>query len=86
MLAPDQMLSNLIADVNAMEFAQGGSVLGNVLLHSKSQMPGGLNAACNGLNAFVNQAQAQTGKKLTAQQAAQLIASAQQVGAALGCR
>jgi hypothetical protein len=42
-------------------------------------------AACNQLGAFINEAQAQSGNMLTAQQANQLIAAAAQVQATLGC-
>jgi hypothetical protein len=41
--------------------------------------------ACADLEAFINQAQAQSGKTLTEAQAAQIIAAAQAIRAALGC-
>jgi hypothetical protein len=46
---------------------------------------GNLEAGCNQLNAFINQAQAQSGTQLTVDEANQLIASANQIKAALGC-
>jgi hypothetical protein len=41
--------------------------------------------ACNALGAFIDEAQAQSGNALTADQAAKLIAAAQQIQAVLGC-
>jgi hypothetical protein len=42
-------------------------------------------AACSSLNAFVNEVQAQSGKKLTVAQANQFIAAADNIKALLGC-
>jgi len=42
--------------------------------------------ACDSLTAFIKQCQAQSGKKLTAQQASQLINSANQIKGDLGCQ
>ena len=41
--------------------------------------------ACSTLNAFINEVSAQTGKKVTAAQAASFIAQAQTIAATLGC-
>jgi hypothetical protein len=41
--------------------------------------------ACGTLGAFINQVQAQSGKKIPAAQAAALIGAAQQVRTSLGC-
>jgi hypothetical protein len=41
--------------------------------------------ACAELLAFINQAQAQSGKALSGEQAAQIIAAAEAIRAALGC-
>ena len=41
--------------------------------------------ACGSLNAFVNQVNAQTGKKITRMQAASFIGQAQNIGATIGC-
>jgi len=76
------MTSNLITTVTSLNFQQGASLLKNAL----SQINAGNNtAACNQLNAFIKQVQAQSGKQLTVGQANQLIASANQIKAALGC-
>ena len=42
-------------------------------------------SACNSLGAFINEAQAQSGKKLPVEQANMLIESANRIRAALGC-
>ena len=42
--------------------------------------------ACDSLRAFINECSAQSGKKLTAEQADQLIAAATQISTSLGCR
>ncbi len=44
-----------------------------------------ISGACDHLTAFINEVNAQAGKKLTLEQAAQLISSANQIKAALGC-
>jgi hypothetical protein len=46
---------------------------------------GDLTSACGNLGAFINQVQAQSGKKITVSQANELIAAAQQIKAVLGC-
>ena len=47
---------------------------------------GHVSEACRTLAAFVNEASAQAGKALTVEQANQLLAGADQLKAALGCR
>jgi hypothetical protein len=47
---------------------------------------GNTTAACNQLNALINEAQAQSGKKLPAVQANQLIGGARLASKMLGCR
>ena len=42
--------------------------------------------ACSSLTAFINESSAQSGKKLTADQAAQLITAAQEIKSDLGCQ
>jgi len=46
---------------------------------------GSTTTACNVVNAFVNQVKAQSGKKLTSDQADQIIADAERIRAAQGC-
>lgn len=81
-LSPTQVVSNLIATVTVDSFQQASKLLQNVL---KSVSGGNTSAACGQLSAFINQAQAQSGKALTADQASQLIQSANDAKGALGC-
>ena len=46
---------------------------------------GNMAVACNNLNAFINQVQAQSGNAMTPAQASQLISAATQVKGAVGC-
>jgi hypothetical protein len=46
---------------------------------------GATNAACNQLNAFINEVMAQSGKKITTSDAKFLIDQAQQIRAVLAC-
>ena len=46
---------------------------------------GNVSGACSSLTSFINEVTAQSGKKLTAAQAAQLIAAASQIKTVLGC-
>lgn len=71
---PQGIDASLTAKLNAAQAA---------LLRQSSASNGG--TACNQLDAFVNQVQAQRGKTLEADQADQLIEAAGQVKATLGC-
>jgi len=83
-------MSNLIALVQSFNLNQG---ITNSLNSKVQSALGALNAAnagyrasaCNQLTAFINSAQAQSGKQLTVPQANQLIAKANQIRTALGC-
>ena len=79
---PSQMTSNLITTVISLNFHQAVNLLENALLQINS---GNTTIACNQLSAFINQVQAQSGNQLTVATATQLIASAVQIKAALGC-
>lgn len=80
--SPTEMTSNLTTTVTVLEFQQGVNLLNNVV----NQIDAGNTAsACNQLQAFTNAVQAQSGKQLTVDEANQLIASANQTKAALGC-
>ena len=80
---PVYTISDLAGLAATLNFSQGKNLLDAAL---RQQEAGNLNAACNGLNAFINQTQAQTGKQLTMDQAGQLIATAHAVRVALGCQ
>jgi hypothetical protein len=82
-----EMTSTLAAQTAALRFDQGSQLLTNVINAASGSGPGAqpLVSACNNLTAFTNQVSAQSGKKLTAAQAAALIRGARQVSEALGC-
>lgn len=81
-------LGDLIDTVNSFNIQPAGvanslnAKLQNAIAAANA---GDLTTACSQLNAFINQVQAQSGNKLTVAQANQLIASANQVKAVLGC-
>lgn len=79
---PSEMLSDLIEDVADLHFQQAVGLLTNAL---KQVLAGHVRPACNDLDAFVNQVRAQSGKQLTPSAASELIASAGEIRAALGC-
>lgn len=85
--AADQ-LSNLIATMDGFNLQPGVSNSLDAKLaaanDSAVQRPNTA-AACNQLGAIINEAQAESGNMLTAQQANQLIAAAAQVQATLSC-
>lgn len=79
-LSGSQIVTELIADIE--NFQQANGLLNNVL---KSLTNGNTGAACNQLGAFINQVEAQSGKKLTPAEAADLIQVAMAAKAAIGC-
>jgi hypothetical protein len=81
-LSPAQITSNLITAVASINFQQGENLLRNALSNLNS---GNVGDACSQLGAFINQVRAQSGKSLTVAQANQLILSATDARAALGC-
>lgn len=81
--SPAEMTSNLSQPAASYNAPQSVNLLGNVLTQASQ---GNLSAACNNLNAFMNQTGAQAGKKLTSSQAAELITAATQLQSALACQ
>jgi hypothetical protein len=63
----------------------GGSLPNKLLSAQASITAGDIQGACDTLQGFINEVNAQSGKKLTAADAAALIADATQIRAALGC-
>jgi hypothetical protein len=61
------------------------SLLAKVRAAADSLAHGNTTAACNQLNALINEAQAQSGKKLTQEQAKAIIDAAQAIRSALAC-
>ena len=87
---PVAQLSNLISIVGNFNNPFGitnslDTKLQNAIDALSAMKGGNASSACNSLGAFINEAQAQSGKKLTAAQANLLIASANQIRAAQGC-
>jgi len=79
---PATLITDLIAIVAALDFKRGLKLLERCL---KKLDSGKTEAACRKLSAFKKKVAAQSGKKLTTQQAAQLTFSATQVETALSC-
>jgi hypothetical protein len=81
-LSPAKMILNLINAVTSANFHQGSALLQNAL---SSLNNGNTGACCNQIDAFINQARAQSGKDLSVPVADELIASANRVKATIGC-
>jgi len=77
----------LASRVQGMNLAHGleNSLIEKLGAAQSSLGAGNQTAACNQLGAFVNEVNAQSGKQLTADQADQLIGSAQEIRNALSC-
>jgi hypothetical protein len=81
-LSPSQIITNLIAQVSAVQFKQSGNLLQNAI---QNLAAGNVSMACSQLSAFINQVQAQSGKSLSPADAASLIQLAMEAKAAIGC-
>ena len=78
-----EQLNDLIAHVNGIG---PGSSLTDKLTEARSAFVAGNEAvACDKLRAFVNEAQAQSAKKLTPAQAAEILAAANRIRSVLSC-
>jgi hypothetical protein len=82
-LGAQDVISNLISQVGELDFKQTSTLLQNVL---KSLDNNNTGAGCSQLGAFISQVQAQSGKKLTAAEAAALIRAATDARGTLGCQ
>jgi HYR domain len=82
-----EQLSSLIDTVGILSSPFGTTnSLATKLQNAVGAMQGGdVLSACNLLRAFINEARAQSGKKLTPAQASQLITSANQIRLVMGC-
>lgn len=83
-------IADLIALVTSFNLRQGitnslDAKLQNVLAALSAVGVGDIATACNKLNAFISEVQAQSGKAITTLQADQLLAQTTQVKGALGC-
>jgi probable HAF family extracellular repeat protein len=86
-LSADTMVGTLIQLVQGFDLPKGmENSLVTKLEHAQAALAAGDTAtACSLLGAFTNETRAQSGKKLTAEQAAEMISRADQIGAVLGC-
>lgn len=86
-LSPKLMINNIIDLVRSFNLPKGiENSLVKKLEHAQDAIDAGdINRACNQLSAFINEVEAQAGKKLTQAQADQLIADANAIKTALGC-
>ncbi|MGH9837979.1 MAG: SBBP repeat-containing protein [Blastocatellia bacterium] len=87
-LTPQQAISNLIDLVKSFHLQPQGienSLIVKLQHALDSLAAGNIANACDQLTAFINEVNAQAGKKLTTDQANQLITGANQVKMALGC-
>jgi hypothetical protein len=80
-------IADLIASVEALDLPHGieNSLLKKLTGAQKNLDAGHLHGACGKLGAFVNQVRAQSGKKIDADDADELIAEATAVRESLGC-
>jgi hypothetical protein len=74
---------NGLAAADGMQ--QSGNLLSKVLQYPANPGSVNKNAACNDLGAFTNQVQAQSGKKISAAQASELLTLVQHLSVTLGC-
>jgi acyl-CoA reductase-like NAD-dependent aldehyde dehydrogenase len=82
-----EQASDLLAAVQSFNLQEGiaNSLVAKLQNALDAISAGNEMAGCNQLGAFINEVQAQAGKKVTVEQANQLIAAANQIKAVLGC-
>jgi hypothetical protein len=85
-LTPSQMLDQMVSMIDAFALNSGtADSLKAKLAAIRSSLDTDNNAACNQLNAFMNEVNAQDGKKLSSDEAAKLRAVAASLSGAIGC-
>lgn len=86
-LTPAEQINDLITAINSFNLNGGtaNSLTSKLDNAAKSLGKNNTNAACGQVDAFINQVNALSGNKLTAAQAAELLASANQLKASIGC-
>src|ERR1051326_5953274 len=86
-LDPAQMVTDLQTTVSGLGLPKGtATALGSSLRRAFDALAQNDTAgACDALQAFVNKVQAQAGKKLTSEQAAELASAANEIRSQLGC-
>ena len=85
--SPSEMIDDLAHLVQSFNLPKGNenSLIVKLQSAQNSLAAGDTTSACDQLTAFINAVNAQTGKALTADQAGQLIAGAEQIKTMLGC-
>ena len=85
--SPPAQINDLIALVRSFDLPDGPENSFVVKLRTvlAALDAGDTGSACTALDSFISEAYAQTGKKLTSQQADQLITAARQISTGLGC-
>ena len=86
-LSPDTMMGTLIQLIQGFNLPKGmENSLVTKLEHAQAALAAGdIGTTCSLLGAFVNETRAQSGKKLTAEQAAEMVSRADQIRATMGC-
>jgi probable HAF family extracellular repeat protein len=86
--SPSDLISDLISLIQSFNLPQGieNSLIVKLQNAQDALAMGNTVSACNRLEAFINEVNAQAGKALTIDQADQLMTGANQVKAALGCQ
>jgi hypothetical protein len=80
-----EQTADLLSYVTDNNLGSGNSLSAKLQKVLASLANGDTSSACSQLSAFVHEVQAQSGKKLTADQAVTLIAGAAQIETVLGC-
>ena len=82
---PDEQTSDLLTTVTDNHLGSGNSLSTKLQAVLDSLARGNTSTACLQLGAFIREVSAQSGKKLTTEEADSLIAAATQIQAVLGC-
>ena len=82
LLTPQQIIAKVAAQAAAMNYAQGSSLLENALASLNADQG---SIACSQLGAYINQIQAQIGKKISAADAVALIQLVSAARESMGC-
>ena len=86
--SPQAQIHNLENSITGFGLDKGteNSLMSKLDAAFNALQRGNANAACGQLGAVINYAAAQSGKKLTAAQAAMVVSSAQTIRTRLGCK
>jgi hypothetical protein len=86
--SPAEELAALATLIQAFGLPRGreNSLLAKVSAADAALARGNTRAACNQLQALINEARAQSGKQLTASQVTEITGSAEAIRSELGCR